>query len=121
MGITVEFKDYEEMVAFARVLLSGVPTVKQEEPKQRTAKVDKPEVKEGIPAVIENEVPFEEDAPAQDEPTYTLEQVRAKLTELTRAGKQKEVKEIITAFGAKNVTSILPEHYAGVMEKAEAL
>lgn len=114
MGITVEFKDYEEMVAFARVLLNGCNNVPTEEKIKATAQ------KQGSPKA--EVIITKEDTPTQeDEPTYTLEQVRARLTELTRAGKQKEVKELITSFGAKNVTSILPEHYQGLMKKAGEL
>lgn len=121
--ITVEFKDFNEMVVFAKQIV-GVPTVKQEV----TAKKPDPEPKHEDPSKsktsmstaptgIEEEVPFEE-KPAK---TYTLEDVRAKLAELTRAGKQKEVKELLTSFGAKNLSSVDPKDYLALMEKAGAL
>lgn len=49
---------------------------------------------------------------------YTLEEVRAKLTELTRAGKTAQVKAIIQEAGASKLTEIAEEKYAEVMEKA---
>lgn len=121
MGITVEFKDYEEMIAFARVLLAGtgLPTtapvrevIKQE--------IKKPETKEA--ETVEEDTTVDEE-PVEDDaaPTYTLEEVRAKLTALTRAGKQKEVRDILDYFKAKNVTALDPKDYAGVMEKAGAI
>jgi|GEM_PF-5018445 len=38
-----------------------------------------------------------------DSPKYTLEDVREKLTILARAGKQKEVKALVTKFGAEKI------------------
>lgn len=64
--------------------------------------------------------------PAQEvktapEKTVTLEQVRAKLASLSQAGKQVQVKELITSFGAKKLTEIPAEKYAEVLVKAEEL
>lgn len=119
MGITLEFKDYEEMIAFAKVLLAGtnLGEPKKTDAKQET-KIETP-VKE---EVIENtkraeELPLEE----KTEKEYTLEEVRAALAELTRNGKQKQVKELLTSFGAKNLSGLDSKDYAAVMEKAGAL
>lgn len=116
MGITLEFKDYEEMIAFAKVLLAGtnLGEPKKTDAKQET-KIETP-VKE---EVIENtkELPSEE----KTEKEYTLEEVRAALAELTRNGKQKQVKELLTSFGAKNLSGLDSKDYAAVMEKAGAL
>ena len=60
------------------------------------------------------------DKPA-DQPTLTLETVRAKLANLSQGGKQKEVKAIIESFGVKKLTDIPAEKYPEVMEKAAAL
>jgi hypothetical protein len=128
MGITVEFKDYEEMITFAKVLLAGQSSlpVKTEE-KKISEKVLPSESKTGMtnaPAGVQmEEDQVNEEQPPQEEtaPTYTLEEVRAKLTALTRAGKQKEVRDILDHFKAKNVTALDPKDYAGVMEKAGAI
>ena len=53
--------------------------------------------------------------------TYTLEQVRAKLAKLAQAGKQKEVKELITDFGVKKLTDIPGDKYPELMKKAEEI
>ena len=112
MGITVEFKDYAEMVDFARVLLGDV---KAEEPKpNKQSNVSKVKSKE-VPADVKNEVPEQKKEEAK---TYTLEEVRAALAKLTRSGKQKQVKALLTSFGAKNLSSVKPEEYASLMGKA---
>lgn len=56
----------------------------------------------------------------KEEPKIELEQVRAKLGNLSRDGKQAEVKELIKKY-AKKLTEIPPEKYAEVMAAAEAL
>ena len=53
--------------------------------------------------------------------TYTLERVRAKLAKLAQAGKQKEVKELITDFGVKKLTGIPGDKYPELMKKAEEI
>ena len=112
--ITVEFKDFNEMIAFAKQLLSN--QIRQEERTPDTKK----ETKTAEPAsdfINPPKEPMEEESAK----TYTLEEVRAKLAELTRSGKAKGVKELLNSFGAKNLTSLDPKHYAAVMEKAGAL
>ncbi|MBU5594890.1 hypothetical protein KQI76_06905 [Amphibacillus sp. MSJ-3] len=72
---------------------------KEVEPKEdQPKKVDKPK-KEG-------------------KPTVTLEVVRTKLAELAQAGKQAEVKELITSFEAKKLSDIKVEDYAELLKKA---
>jgi hypothetical protein len=56
-----------------------------------------------------------------DQPTFTLETVRAKLAALSQSGKQKEVKAIIESFGVKKLTDIPAEHYPTVMALAAKL
>ena len=116
MSITVEFKDFAEMIAFAKQLL-GTPASKQEPKKKEAALPSETEASMMNSPESIDEAPFEGGTVM----TYTLEEVRAKLAELTRAGKAKEVKELLNSFGAKNLTSLDPKHYAAVMEKAGAL
>jgi predicted RNase H-like HicB family nuclease len=61
------------------------------------------------------------DEVGEDEPTYTLVEVRSKLAGLSQAGKQAQVKALIESFGAAKLTEIDPSQYAEVMKKAEAL
>jgi len=113
--ITVQFKDFNEMVAFAKVLLNGYQPAPEKVEKVPGDEGEAKTEPSGMNSAPADEVPFEE------EKTYTLEEVRAELAKLTRAGKAKEVKELLNSFGAKNLTSLDPKHYAAVMEKAGAL
>ncbi|WP_315168735.1 hypothetical protein [Metaclostridioides mangenotii] len=56
-----------------------------------------------------------------EEVKYILEDVREKLTILARAGKQKEVKALVTKFGAEKISALDPKHFAEVMAEAERL
>lgn len=60
-------------------------------------------------------------APAPEAPTISLEQVRAKLSSLSQAGKKNEVAAMIAEFGASKLTEVKPEDYASLLAKAETL
>ena len=51
----------------------------------------------------------------------TLEDVRAKLAALSQDGKQVQVKELITGFGAKKLSDISAEKYPELLEEAGKL
>lgn len=51
----------------------------------------------------------------------TLEIVRAKLAELSKAGKQAQVKALIKKFGAKKLTEISEENYEALLKEAEEI
>jgi len=79
---------------------------------------------EEVKAVLEETVeqvadPVNEDPPF--ETPVTLEQVRAKLSALSQAGKQAQVKKLITDLGAAKLTEIPAERYAELLAKAEEL
>ena len=63
------------------------------------------------------------EAPAVEDPapTVTLEQVRAKLTELSQSGKKDDIKVLIAKFGGTKLTDLKAEQYADVLAAAEAL
>ena len=54
-------------------------------------------------------------------PAYTLEQVRAKLADLTRKGKRAEVKKLLEVYGAEKLSEVPADKYAKLMEKAEEI
>lgn len=60
-------------------------------------------------------------ADKQKEQPITIEQVRAILAEKSQAGKQPQVKALITKYGAKKLTDIAPERYAELLKEAEVL
>ncbi|MGD6778438.1 rRNA biogenesis protein rrp5 [Sutcliffiella horikoshii] len=51
----------------------------------------------------------------------TLEDVRAKLAALSQDGKQVQVKELITSFGAKKLSDIPVEKYPELLKEAGKL
>lgn len=51
----------------------------------------------------------------------TFEDVRAKLAALAQDGKQVQVKELITGFGAKKLSDIPAEKYPELLDKADKL
>jgi hypothetical protein len=65
--------------------------------------------------------PSAQEAPAAAEPELTLEVVRAKLTEVSKAGKATEVKALLAALGVANLTAVPKEAYAKLMADAAAL
>lgn len=73
-----------------------------------------------MPVGTKETKPADKTKPA-DQPTYTLETVRAKLANLSQGGKQKEVKALIESFGVQKLTDIPAENYPEVMEKAATL
>jgi hypothetical protein len=81
-----------------------------EAPKAVARKLKKPEA----PAA-------ETPAPAAEAPAVTLEQVRAKLTELSQSGKKDDIKVLIAKFGGTKLTDLKAEQYADVLAAAEAL
>jgi hypothetical protein len=70
------------------------------------------------PAPAQAEAPPKVEEPSE---TITLETVRAKLTDISQAGKKTEVAALIAEFGAAQLTKVKPEDYAALMAKAEAL
>jgi hypothetical protein len=82
---------------------------------------------ENFPPEAKNKKPQhpDEDPKPETETTTTqtikLETVRAKLAALSQAGKQKEVKALLTAFGAKKLSAIPADKYAEVLKKAEEI
>ena len=53
--------------------------------------------------------------------THTLEEVRATLAALNKAGKRAQVKALLQEFGTEKLTEVDPGYYPALMQKAEAL
>lgn len=51
----------------------------------------------------------------------TVEQVRARASEVTKAGKKEEAKALLNTFGAGSVTALSEEHYADFLAKLNEL
>ncbi|MGU8024647.1 DNA ligase [Streptococcus suis] len=55
------------------------------------------------------------------EPVITLEQVRAVLADKSRLGFTKDIKHLITEFGATKLSEVKPQDYMTLLKKAEEL
>ena len=84
------------------------PALDAEAPKAVVRKLKKPEA------------PVAE-TPAAEASAVTLEQVRAKLTELSQGGKKDDIKVLIAKFGGTKLTDLKADQYADVLAAAEAL
>jgi hypothetical protein len=73
---------------------------------------------ETVAAAAEDPKPAAE---PQGAPELSLEDVRAKLTAISKAGKAAEVKGLLTNLGVTNLTSVPKEAYAKLVADAEAL
>ena len=87
------------------------PTKKKSKAKQ---KEEESETKE--PEIKEPEV---EEVPEEKQPT--LEEVRAAMADKSRDGHREAVKAIITKYGANNLSSLDPKHYAAALEEVGEL
>jgi hypothetical protein len=56
-----------------------------------------------------------------DAPPVTLEEVRAKLTDLNMAGRGEQVRTLLKKHGAGKLSEINPSHYAELLAEAEAI
>ena len=77
-------------------------------------------LEELVEALQKSEPPAEEGVKPEEKPP-SFEEVRAKLTGLSQAGKQAEVKQLITDLGATKLSDISPEQYTELLEKAGQL
>lgn len=122
MTITATFGSVEEMQEFA-ALMAGRTDVqtgaRQPEEKKLTKSQKKPEPEETVQQTPDTE---SDAAPAveaeQEETAYTLEEVRAKLAGLQKAGKRAEVKELLSSFGVSKLSELPAARYADLMVKA---
>jgi len=110
-------------VAWLHAKLGGAEVIAEVKAK-RTAKeaIDKASTKPEaeIPATVEIQQVIAP-APAVEAPSITLEEVRAKLTAISQAGKKSEVKALIAEYGCTSVTALPAEKFSEILEKAEAL
>lgn len=126
MKIVVEFNSLEEMdqfcngVAIGPGILEKAKVVTSAAEKQETKKKGKAAKEEPAPA--EPEAQEQEESVAQEpEQEYTLEDVRAKLGALQKAGRREEVKALLKSVGADKLPEVDPKDYPVLMQKAGEL
>lgn len=126
MQITTTFDSIEELKDFAKSFakeLAGeavnpvakkAPVNEVAEPEPEQAQEEPQQVPQAAPQTEQKAEPVEESA-------YTLEEVRAKLAKLQKAGKRAEVKEMLSSFGAAKLSEVPASKYAALMVKAGEL
>ena len=117
MKITIEIPDHAaemfvDLVDALRTIAKTVEVETKDDTIQATEQLKKT-VEEGAKKVKRNLDAFQKLAD-----DVTLEQVRAKLAELTRNGKREQVKALLNEFGANKLSEVPADKYAELMEKA---
>ena len=72
-------------------------------------------------ASSETAVADEPEFSVEPQPAITLEQLRAKLSEISYAGYTNKVRDLITKRGAQNLSGLDPGEYADLLDEAAAL
>lgn len=118
MQIVVTFDSFEEFDAFRG---SGQPVKNTKSRKQ--AKEEAP-----VDTTVTEEEPVEEKAVTEEKPETTataaaptMEEVRAVLGKLQKAGRRDEVKKLLNSVGAEKLPEVDPKHYAELIQKAGEL
>jgi len=108
----------ESIETLVHAMESNEPNLENEEPTKKKskakAKAEEPETKE----LEVGEAPVEE-VPEEKQPT--LEEVRAAMADKSRDGHREAVKAIITKYGANNLSSLDPKHYAAALKEVGEL
>lgn len=136
MQITATFGSVREMQEFAALMAdkTGPQSWTKQTEGKKPAKAQKqpepeqePKPKKTPPEEPEQQNPDKEDSapwdgaeagPGPEEAAYTLEEVRAKLAELQKAGKRAEVKALLSSFGVSKLSEVPAARYAALMVKA---
>lgn len=114
MTINVTFENIEEMTNFVDFM-----SKKESEPVKAAKKApvktkEEPVKEEPQPEQVEEE-------PVEEAKTYSLVEVRAELSRLSKAGKRAEVQELIKSYGTEKLSDIPTEHYPELMRRAGEL
>lgn len=57
----------------------------------------------------------------EEEKTYTYEEVRARLSHLSRKGFTAKMREILSQYGAAKLSDVDPKNYTAIMKAAEEI
>jgi len=107
----------ESIETLVRAMEANEAAPTNEEPTKKGSKA-KVKVEEPEAEVAEvEEAPIEE--PEEKQPT--LEEVRAVMADKSRDGHREAVKAIITKYGANNLSSLDPKHYAAALKEVGEL
>ena len=70
---------------------------------------------------LEAKKEYEKNHPVKEEPKITLEDVRARLAQLSRDGKTAQVKALIQKYGANKLSEVNPDNYEALLLDAEVI
>ena len=70
---------------------------------------------------LEAKKEYEKKHPVKEEPKITLEDVRARLAQLSRDGKTAQVKALIQKYGANKLSEVNPDDYEALLLDAEVI
>jgi hypothetical protein len=107
----------ESIETLVRAMEANEVAPTNEEPTKKKSKA-KAKTEEPEPEVEEAEV-AEVEEPEEKQPT--LEEVRAAMADKSRDGHREAVKAIITKYGANNLSSLDPKHYAAALKEVGEL
>lgn len=65
--------------------------------------------------------PIEQEAPKEEKPTVTMEQVRAVLAQKSKDGKKAQVKALLLKYDSGKLSGVKPEDYPALLAEAEVL
>lgn len=74
-----------------------------------------------VPATDTATAPTEQEAPKEEEPTVTMEQVRAVLAQKSKDGKKVQVKALLLKYDSGKLSGVKPEDYPALLAEAEVL
>ena len=132
--ITVKVEGLEPLISAIMYLGGAIQDQTGTAPKATTEKVEvkkqetkKQEPKQEVKKEEPKQEPEDEKMPWDDQEEsssdLTIEDVRVKLVEISKQSKENRaaVKALIQEYGAERLSDLKPEHFAEVLEKAEAL
>ena len=74
-----------------------------------------------VPATDTTAAPIEQEAPKEEKPTVTMEQVRAVLAQKSKDGKKAQVKALLLKYDSGKLSGVKPEDYPALLAEAEVL
>ena len=74
-----------------------------------------------VPTTDTPAAPIEQEAPKEEKPTVTMEQVRAVLAQKSKDGKKAQVKALLLKYDSGKLSGVKPEDYPALLAEAEVL
>jgi hypothetical protein len=124
MKFTIEMNVYELNHSMATGTFQALCNdVQEAEGEARKAPKAAPETKTAAEPEQKKDTPADNkpDTPSEEKPGISEEEIRAKFVDLSKKGKKKELKDLLTALGVEKVSDLKPEQYQEAWTKLEAI